>query len=103
MTALTKPARPAEDDARLRPVPWRRMAGVTWRQHRVALGAVAVLTTEATAMAALPSSGNALKTANRPCTYASPRYLTGLSILCGICPRDWPNPQICLCSGQLPS
>jgi hypothetical protein len=30
-------------DATLRPVPWRRMAGVTWRQHRIALSAVAVL------------------------------------------------------------
>ena len=43
MTALTLPARPAED-AGLRPVPWRRMAWVTWRQHRIALaGAVVVL------------------------------------------------------------
>ena len=33
MTALTMPGRPAHD-ARLRPVPWRRMAWVTWRQHR---------------------------------------------------------------------
>ena len=37
------PARPDEDDAGLRPVPWRRMAGVTWRQHRIALAGVAVL------------------------------------------------------------
>jgi len=43
MTALTKPARPDEDDARLRPLPWRRMAGVTWRQHRIALAGVAAL------------------------------------------------------------
>jgi ABC-type transport system involved in multi-copper enzyme maturation permease subunit len=43
MTALTMPARPEEDDARLRPVPWRRMAGVTWRQHRFALVGVAAL------------------------------------------------------------
>ncbi|MGO8961512.1 MAG: hypothetical protein ACLQFR_29695 [Streptosporangiaceae bacterium] len=42
MTALTMPARP-EDDASLRPVPWRRMAWVTWRQHRLALGGVAAL------------------------------------------------------------
>jgi hypothetical protein len=42
MTALTVPARPAGDDARLRPIPWRRMAGVTWRQHRFALAGVAV-------------------------------------------------------------
>ena len=43
MTALTVPARPAEDDASLRPLPWRRMAGVTWRQHRFALLAVVTL------------------------------------------------------------
>jgi hypothetical protein len=41
MSALTTPARP-EDDARPRPLPWRRMAGVAWRQHRVALIGVAV-------------------------------------------------------------
>jgi len=41
MTALTMPARP-EQDASLRPLPWRRMAWVTWRQHRAALGGVAV-------------------------------------------------------------
>ncbi len=35
------PARP-EEDASLRPVPWRRMAWVTWRQHRFALGGAAV-------------------------------------------------------------
>ena len=41
MTALTMPARP-KPDARLRPVPWRRMAWVTWRQHRAALAGLAV-------------------------------------------------------------
>jgi hypothetical protein len=41
MTALTVPARP-EEDASLRPVPWRRMAWVTWRQHRSALTSMAV-------------------------------------------------------------
>ena len=41
MTALTMPARP-KPDTRLRPVPWRRMAWVTWRQHRIALAGVAV-------------------------------------------------------------
>jgi ABC-2 family transporter protein len=41
MTALTVPARP-KHDAGLRPVPWRRMAWVTWRQHRAALCGVAV-------------------------------------------------------------
>ncbi len=43
MTALTMPARPDSGEASLRPIPWRRMAGVTWRQHRVALAGVAVL------------------------------------------------------------
>jgi hypothetical protein len=40
MTALTVPARPRHDAA-LRPVPWRRMAWVIWRQHRIALAGVA--------------------------------------------------------------
>ena len=43
LTTLAVPARP-EEDASLRPVPWRRMAWVTWRQHRTALiGVAAVL------------------------------------------------------------
>ena len=42
MTALRVPARP-EQDASLRPVPWRRMAWVTWRQHRIALAGAATL------------------------------------------------------------
>jgi hypothetical protein len=42
MTALTMPARPRRD-ASLRPVPWRRMAWVTWRQHRAALAGMAAL------------------------------------------------------------
>ena len=37
------PAGPDEEDAGLRPLPWRRMAGVTWRQHRMKLAGVAVL------------------------------------------------------------
>ena len=36
------PARP-EQDTSPRPLPWRRMAWVTWRQHRTALGGVAAL------------------------------------------------------------
>ena len=32
-----------EDAAALRPVPWRRMLGVTWRQHRIPLAGVTVL------------------------------------------------------------
>ena len=40
MTALTLPRR-LEEDTSLRSVPWRRMAWVTWRQHRVALAGVA--------------------------------------------------------------
>jgi hypothetical protein len=44
VTALTAPARPdADGDASPRPIPWRRMAGVTWRQHRAALAGVAAL------------------------------------------------------------
>jgi hypothetical protein len=42
MTALTVPARPGQDTSP-RPVPWRRMAWVTWRQHRTALAGVAAL------------------------------------------------------------
>src|SRR5580693_10251888 len=42
MTALTMPTRPRHD-ASLRPVPWRRMAWVTWRQHRAALAGLAAL------------------------------------------------------------
>ena len=42
MNALTVPARP-DHDTSLRPVPWRRMAWVTWRQHRFVLGGVATL------------------------------------------------------------
>ena len=43
MTALTMPAQPGQD-ASLRPMRWRRMAWVTWRQHRLTLaGVVAVL------------------------------------------------------------
>ena len=43
MTALARADRPGEDDAGLRPLPWRRMAGVTWRQHRITLAGVTVL------------------------------------------------------------
>ena len=42
MTTLTGPVRPGED-ASPRPVPWRRMTWVTWRQHRAALAGVAAL------------------------------------------------------------
>src|ERR1700729_1914849 len=42
MTALTISARPGNETA-LRPVPWRRMAWVTWRQHRFTLAGVAGL------------------------------------------------------------
>jgi hypothetical protein len=48
MTVLTLPAQPGQDTAP-RPLPWRRMAWVTWRQHRATLisvpaviGAVAI-------------------------------------------------------------
>jgi hypothetical protein len=39
MTALTAPVRPAED-ASPRPLPWRRMAWIAWRHHRIALAGV---------------------------------------------------------------
>jgi hypothetical protein len=39
MSVLTVPAQPAQDTAP-RPVPWRRMAWVTWRQQRATLIAV---------------------------------------------------------------
>jgi hypothetical protein len=42
MTALTMPSR-SEKDSTLERLMWRRMAWVTWRQHRYALGGVAVL------------------------------------------------------------
>jgi hypothetical protein len=42
MSTLTAPAR-AQEDPRLRPVPWRRMVWVTWRQHRPALVGLAAL------------------------------------------------------------
>jgi hypothetical protein len=43
VTAQTRPVRPDSGDTALRPLPWRRMAGVTWRQHRITLAGVAVL------------------------------------------------------------
>jgi ABC-type transport system involved in multi-copper enzyme maturation permease subunit len=42
VTTLTVPARP-DRDASPPPVPWRRMAWVTWRQHRLALAGVAAM------------------------------------------------------------
>ncbi len=45
MTTLTSRSVPVhlEENASLLPLPWRRMAWVTWRQHRVALVGLAVL------------------------------------------------------------
>src|SRR6202034_2253932 len=45
MTTLTMRAVPVqlEEDASLPPMPWRRMAWVTWRQHRVAVVGLAIL------------------------------------------------------------
>jgi uncharacterized membrane protein len=40
MTVLTTPTRPGQGK-RLRPMPWRRMAWVTWRQHRLTVAGVA--------------------------------------------------------------
>jgi hypothetical protein len=42
LTTLVLPAR-SDEDPGLRPMPWKRMAWVTWRQHRTALTGVAVL------------------------------------------------------------
>jgi hypothetical protein len=42
MTTLTVPFRP-DENPRLRPVPWRRMAWVIWRQHRMALAGIVAL------------------------------------------------------------
>jgi hypothetical protein len=39
MTAMAVPERPGQG-SRMRPVPWRRMAWVTWRQHRLMLAGV---------------------------------------------------------------
>jgi hypothetical protein len=41
VTTITVPA-PLEKDASPRRLPWRRMAWVSWRQHRIALGGVAI-------------------------------------------------------------
>jgi hypothetical protein len=42
VTILIAPAKPGRDGS-LRPVPWRRMAWVTWRQHRTAIAGAAAL------------------------------------------------------------
>ena len=42
LTTLTVPVH-LEEDASLPPLPWRRMAWVTWRQHRVALVGLTIL------------------------------------------------------------
>ena len=42
LTALAAPARHSHD-AGLRPLPWRRMAWVTWRQHRTGLTSMVAL------------------------------------------------------------
>ncbi len=42
MTTLTVPTQPGQDDG-LRPMPWRRMGWVTWRQHRPTLTSVPAL------------------------------------------------------------
>ena len=41
VTTLTVPTS-LDQEANPRPLPWRRMTWVTWRQHRIALGGVAV-------------------------------------------------------------
>jgi hypothetical protein len=50
MSTMTAPAS-SRADASLRPLPWRRMAWVTWRQHQAALlGATALLGAAAVAV-----------------------------------------------------
>ena len=56
MTALTMTAQPGQDTG-LRPVPWRRMAWVTWRPHRAALAGVAILLAAARSRSASPGCG----------------------------------------------
>ena len=41
MSAVTAPVH--QEPTRLRPLPWRRMVWVTWRQHRFALAGMALL------------------------------------------------------------
>ena len=50
MTALSVLTAPAlsEEDATARPVPWRQMGWVPWRQHRAALGGAAAFLTVTT-------------------------------------------------------
>ncbi len=45
MTTLTSPnpLAPSQDNDRTRPLQWRRMVWVTWRQHRTSLAAAAVM------------------------------------------------------------
>jgi hypothetical protein len=43
MTAMTVPASGSSTAATVRPVPWRKLAWVGWRQHRLALGGAAAL------------------------------------------------------------
>ena len=82
MTALTVRAR-AEEDASLRPVPWRRMAWVTWRQHRIALadvaalpGACRLMQRHATARRTLENSWRSRTGAEPPVQEVSPKSLT---------------------------
>jgi hypothetical protein len=43
VTALSAPGGAPSLTARVRPVPWRKLAWVAWRQHRLALGGAAAL------------------------------------------------------------
>ncbi len=80
MTALTAPARPGKDHG-LRPLPWRRMAWVTWRQHRIALaGELALVGVAALALliAGLPMHHAYPAVANcRPAASASCQQVAG--------------------------
>ena len=65
MTALTLPAR-LEEDTSLRSVPWRRMAWVTWRQHRVALAGVAAFLSVSRGTCGLPALSCTMPMSLRP-------------------------------------
>ncbi len=91
MTALTVPALPGED-ASLRPLPWRRMAWVTWRQHRFALaGAAALLGVLAVYLWLTGSSIHHAWTAAVACHPASSG---ACGVLVGYFISDWQPAQI---------
>jgi len=51
VTTATRPAVPRREEVRSRQVPWRRMAWVIWRQHRLAIAGVLALLSAAAILA----------------------------------------------------